>query len=192
MIIIGALLLVLLYKPRRVIKPGNFNNNKTVYDHCLSVLDYIPVLRWNRTGIIVAGQTGINSTNSTHLNCPWGLAIDYENTLFVVDHRNNRVQKFLKDSLVGITVAGQANGAKGSNNISLNSPATLFLDSNHDLYIADSNNNRIQLWKNNANSGMTIAGIGKIYILMMFLFCFFFAFEFIECKIHLQVAMVTE
>ncbi len=146
-------------------------------------LDYIAVLRWNRRGIIVAGQTGINGSDNTQLNNPWGLVIDYDNTLFVVDRVNNRVQKFLKNSLVGITVAGQAHGATGSNNISLNNPSGLYLDSNNDIYIADAGNNRIQLWKNGANSGMTIAGTGKIYILMMFLFrCFFLHLDFLNIK----------
>lgn len=56
----------------------------------------------------------------------------------------------------GITVAG-GNGA-GSGVTQLNFPSSVFIDSNNNLYITDTQNHRIQKWEPGATSGTTIAG----------------------------------
>ena len=116
------------------------------------------MLRWNTSGITVAGETGLNGSTSSRLNLPWDLTLDWSNTLYVSDRQNNRVQKFLRGSLNGSTVAGDANGQSGRNLSRLNDTFGIAVDWNDNLYISDRYNYRIQLWLNGAISGSTIAG----------------------------------
>ncbi|CAF1506180.1 unnamed protein product [Adineta ricciae] len=122
----------------------------------------VPVLRWNASGITIAGITGWSGANKTQLNNPWGLALTYDRTLYVVDRLNNRIQKFLPNSTEGITVAGNPNGAFNNTLDSLYSPSKIVLDSNENLYISDAYNNRALFWAKNSNSGIIIAGSGTV------------------------------
>ena len=56
----------------------------------------------------------------------------------------------------GVTVAGT--GASGSGATQLSSPWNIFVDSNDNLFIADSGNQRISRWASGASSGSTVAG----------------------------------
>ncbi|CAF3230498.1 unnamed protein product [Rotaria sp. Silwood2] len=61
----------------------------------------------------------------------------------------------------GETVAGLS-GSPGSNSSQLDSPWNIYVDpTNGTLYIADSQNHRIQRWLTGATSGTTIAGTGS-------------------------------
>ena len=130
---------------------------------CFSFLVTSPTLRWRLSGVTVAGISGLNGTNSTQLDNPWGLALTYDSTLYVADRYNNRVQKFLRGSSIGKTVAGQENGTtNGSSSTILNRPANIYLNSNENLYIADGYSHRVQFWAKDATSGTTVAGSGTI------------------------------
>lgn len=120
------------------------------------------ILRWNRTGITVAGTTNSPGTTSYQLNGNWFLYFDWMHTLYVSDVSNNRVQAFERGSMNGKTIAGQSNGNPGSNLNGLNNPRGLFVKDNGDLYVADGVNNRIQMWRNGSTQGVTIAGTGKV------------------------------
>ena len=118
-------------------------------------------LRWNTTGITVGGVSGVVGNNSDQLYNPWGLALTYENTLYIADRYNNRIQKYPMGSSVGETVAGLANTTSCSGLECLLTPSSITLDSNENLYIADASNQRILFWTNGASSGVNIAGTGK-------------------------------
>jgi hypothetical protein len=92
---------------------------------------------------------------------PYSLTIDYYYQLYVADYNNNRIQKFMKDSSVGSTVAGQADGTGGATLDSLMFPTAVIIDSGGNMYIADKGNSRIQFWPNGASSGTNILGNGK-------------------------------
>ena len=126
----------------------------------VSVTQTTLALRWNSTGITVAGTGGYGNA-ANQLKNPWDLAVDCSNTLYVTDRYNHRVQKFSRDSLTGITVAGQANGTSGTNLSHLNEPTGIQVDSSGNVYVADKNNNRILFWPNGSPSGQIIAGNGK-------------------------------
>jgi sugar lactone lactonase YvrE len=81
--------------------------------------------------------------------------------LYVADAKNNRIQRFLLGNTTGTTVAGQSNGVVGSSASSLNYSNDVVVDLNDNVYIADSYNNRAQLWYVNSSSGITIAGNGE-------------------------------
>lgn len=126
--------------------------------------DPVTSFHWNTTGITVAGVVGSSGSTADKLNMPWGLFIDPNDTLYVADQVNHRIQKFLKGTNLGVTVAGQASGTSGNGPAHLLNPAGVLLDVNGNVYVADSGNHRIQLWKVNATSGVTIAGNGRQYL----------------------------
>ena len=120
------------------------------------------VTKWtaNATyGIVVAGGLWAGSTN-LHLFKPFGIHLDEINScLYVADSYNHRI---LRHDLTGatnpITVAG-GNG-EGTDNNQLNTPSGVYVSkATGDIYIADYNNQRIQLWRSVSTSGQTIAGI---------------------------------
>ena len=120
------------------------------------------LLRWNTTGTTIAGLTGQSGSNASQLNAPWDIALDSSNNFYVSDYYNHRVQKFIKDSSIGITVAGYGNGSSGTNLSALRNPLGIVLDENQNVYIADVSNQRIVCWSNGASVGSLIAGNGTI------------------------------
>ena len=85
--------------------------------------------------------------------------LDYQDTLYIADTSNNRIQKYFKDTLSGTTVAGNANGSLGSGLHDLKRPSQVLMASNGNLFIADTYNQRIMLWTNGASSGVVVAGV---------------------------------
>lgn len=120
------------------------------------------LLRWNSTGIVVAGQTNIRDVVSDQLNMPYGLVLDSLNSLYVADTFNNRIQKFSFGSKNGTTVAGQNNGIAGSSSTQLNLSIGIMVDSHSKLFISDSNNHCLQLWMYNSYAGITIVGTSNL------------------------------
>ncbi|CAF1437656.1 unnamed protein product [Adineta ricciae] len=116
----------------------------------------VPILRWNTTGITVAGISRVLGNSSDQLNRPLHVILDYLNTLYIADSDNNRVQKYLKNATNGTTVAG--NSTAGSYPNQLDDPSSLLVDETGDLFVADSLNNRIQFWPFLSMSGTTVAG----------------------------------
>ncbi|CAF1027050.1 unnamed protein product [Rotaria sordida] len=90
---------------------------------------------------------------------PFSGVLDSSNTLYISDQNNNRVQKWLAGASTGTTVVGQASTVAGMDSNSLDNPSGVLLDSSGNIYVADTNNFRIQYWPQGASSGTTIAGI---------------------------------
>jgi len=123
-------------------------------------------LRWNTTGITIAGTSGVIGNASNQLSYPWGLVLTYENTLYVADRFNNRVQKYLRGSLNGTTVAGQANTTTCSSYQCLFYPSSIVLNDNENLLISEGDSHRIVLWKKDATIGELAAGTGMPFLFL--------------------------
>ncbi|CAF0925354.1 unnamed protein product [Adineta steineri] len=147
LLIISAILLVVLLTRSK---------NQTI------TINRTAVLRWNTTGETIAGVVGQFGNASNQLNVPFGLTMDWSNTLYIADWSNHRVQKYLRNSSFGQTVAGQATGSYNTTSSFLYYPGDVAVDWNSNVYVADTFNNRIQLWTNGSSSGMTVAGTGSI------------------------------
>lgn len=110
-------------------------------------------------GTIIAG-TGTANSDSLSLRNPSSSFLDENNSLlYIADVFNHRIQRFSLNAslpLVGTTVAG-GNGA-GSGSHQLNTPYGVWVSTKGFIYIADSNNHRIQRWRPGDTSGVTIAG----------------------------------
>lgn len=87
---------------------------------------------------------------------PTGIAYDKDETLYVSDMYNHRIQKWIKGATFGITVAGGNDYGRNANQ--LNEPGKITLDPLGSIYIADTKNHRIQKWYNGAKEGETFAG----------------------------------
>jgi sugar lactone lactonase YvrE len=87
-----------------------------------------------------------------------GLFVDITNTLYCSIHANHQVVKRWLDDQSNITIIVAGTGTSGSASNMLNYPWGIFIDINLDLYVADSNNNRIQLFSLGQLNGITIAG----------------------------------
>lgn len=106
----------------------------------------------------VAGGRGAGN-NSDQLNTPWDARLDYQNSLYIADTQNHRIQKFTRDASIGTTVAGIGVNGSASNQLTL--PSKLLVDSNYNLRISDTGNNKVELWLNGASNRSTIAGAGR-------------------------------
>ncbi|CAF4921793.1 unnamed protein product, partial [Rotaria sp. Silwood1] len=114
-------------------------------------------LRWNSTGSTIVGITSSSGSASNQLYTPYHLTLDSNDSLYVADYDNHRVQKYLKGASTGTTVAGKNVTATTALD-NLYYPTGIIVDSSMNIYIADTNNNRVMFWSNGASSGTQIAG----------------------------------
>lgn len=126
------------------------------------------ILKWSKAtniSINVAGQIDQLGKTADRLYFPRSTYVSsVNNTFYVADMRNNRIQKWNINSKEGITVAGSSDGISGYDNSKLASPSYVWVDEQSGvIYIVDNENNRIQRWLPNASIGSTIVGrIGKL------------------------------
>ncbi|CAM4821428.1 unnamed protein product [Rotaria magnacalcarata] len=121
-------------------------------------------LKWNATGITVAGVTAISGSTPDKLYQPWGLSIDSNGTLYIADSHNCRVQKWLRGAPNGTTVAGQPNGTCGYGLSFLSTAQGVTVDSNGNVYVVDTYANRVQLWSYGASFGFGGSANNQLYL----------------------------
>lgn len=107
------------------------------------------------------GDNGL--ATAAHLNLPTALVLDPAGNLYIADTQNHRIRKIAASAGTITTVAGNGTqGFSGDNGLaisaSIDSPSGLAVDSNSNLYLADTHNHRIR--KVTAATGIvtTIAG----------------------------------
>ena len=105
------------------------------------------IVRWvigASSWTLVAGDIyGLSGSTSTLLNCPFDVTLDPMGNIYVADRYNHRIQFVLAGQTNGTTIAG-VTGVSGSTSTLLNNPLSLALDSQLNLYVADSYNYRVQ------------------------------------------------
>lgn len=105
------------------------------------------IVRWQlgaSSWTLVAGnQTGSSSNTSTMLSLCTGVTLDSLGNVYVADTGNHRIQFFPAGQSEGRTIAG-ITGVPGTNSTQLTSPYTARLDSQLNLYVADTGGHRIQ------------------------------------------------
>jgi len=94
----------------------------------------------------------------------YGLFIDINNTLYFSSRDGHTImsKSLISMSYVLTIIAGT--GCSGNITTTLNSPHGIFVDVNFDLYVADTGNNRIQLFRSGSRNGITVAGSGSINV----------------------------
>jgi hypothetical protein len=95
----------------------------------------------------------------------YGLFVDISNTLYCsMSDLHQVVKRSLDDNTMTLTtVAGVAYTSGPTSNLLYN-PCGIFVDTNYDLYVADSGNDRIQLFQSGNLTAITVAGIGSLTI----------------------------
>ena len=89
----------------------------------------------------------------------FGMFVDLNNTFYCSIAAENRVVTYLQGNHTNVTnttntVAG--NGTIGNSSDMLNNPQGIFVDTNFILYVADSNNSRIQRFAHGNSTGTTV------------------------------------
>lgn len=104
----------------------------------------------------------MSATDNTHLNIPTGLYVSNAGYLYVADFRNDRIMKFPVNTTSGTAGSPVAGGyGKGQAANQFQYPEGIVVDDAipATMYIADTQNHRIQKWIEGATSGTTIAGV---------------------------------
>ena len=102
------------------------------------------------------GSSSVKVMN-TNASCT-GLFIDTNNFLYCSIWNNHIVTKgnITTGLIIPSLVAGNGNAGSAPN--MLNNPSGIFVDTNFDLYVADTANNRIQCFRLGQQNGTTVAG----------------------------------
>ena len=126
---------------------------------------YGRVVKWSAgalTGVLVAGN-GTQGYGSGQLAYPIGITIDAQsNTFYIVDYSSHTVVAWPSGMTARAIVAG-LNSTAGSTQDLLNNPWGIIRDTYGNLYVADTGNNRVQMFcaiGSSFSSSSTIAGIG--------------------------------
>lgn len=100
------------------------------------------------------------------LNSPQSVAIDINGNIFIADTSNNRVRKIDANTNIITTIAGNGvaafDGDNGvASNASLDTPTSVAIDKQGNIFIADSGNNRIRRVDRVTNIITTVVGNGR-------------------------------
>ncbi|CAF3879710.1 unnamed protein product [Rotaria sordida] len=107
-------------------------------------------LNWNQTGVVFA--SGFNK--------PLALYIDANDSVYVCDKDGHNIEEWDQCSSNGVVVAGSNTSASGSTSVLLNHPEDVTFDKNGYMYVADTDNDRVQRFPSGSNNGTTVAGTG--------------------------------
>lgn len=107
------------------------------------------------TGTIVAGGNG-QGKRDDQLDTPLYVCVDSEHAVYVSDHENHRVMKWVEGAAEGVPVAGGQ--SSGQDLAQLWFPSGIVVDDKGTVYVADSQNHRVLRWNKGEHKGELIAG----------------------------------
>ena len=109
----------------------------------------------------------LNTTNSVPVmnvsSYCYSLFIDTNNSLYcALDGQHKVLKTFLDNNNTNPSVTVAGTGTPGSSSTMLHSPDGLFINTNFDLYVADSDNDRIQRFPFGQSNGITVVINGSL------------------------------
>ncbi|UJR34625.1 hypothetical protein I4U23_027402 [Adineta vaga] len=114
--------------------------------------------------VLLNNHITLNRTNGTsvmHINSSCtGLFIDIINDLYCSSANEYKIFKLKHNSNTSISMVVAGTGCPGPVPNMLDHPHGIFVDENFNLFVADSHNNRIQLFQPGQLNAMTIVGFG--------------------------------
>lgn len=102
----------------------------------------------------MAGGNGAGSTLD-RLYYPWGIYVDSNQAVFVVDRSNHRVMRWDNGFITGVVVAGSTSDS-GPWSYQFSNPTGMAVDPYGYMYILDTGNSRVQKWFPGATYGTTV------------------------------------
>jgi sugar lactone lactonase YvrE len=105
---------------------------------------------YGQAGSFTSNTANNGGVSATSLSSPYGVAIDANGNIYIVDTGNNRILYYPGSATTAIRVYGQAGSftSNTANNggvsaTSLNAPVGIIVDSTSTIYVADNSNNRV-------------------------------------------------
>jgi uncharacterized protein (TIGR03437 family) len=100
-------------------------------------------------GVGVAGNSGNEGpAKAAHLNAPRGVAVDDNGNIYISDSGNHAIRQVTPDGVIhaiaGMGIPGFAGDGGPALSASMDTPGGILLDGSGDLYVADTNNNRVR------------------------------------------------
>jgi len=122
---------------------------------------YISTVAGNGTGSF-SGDGG--AATSAEIYRPGGVAVDGAGNLYIADTGNNRIRKVTAAGIISTVAGSGASGYSGDGAAAtaakLQGPASIAVDGSGNLYIADTQNNRVRMVTASTGYISTIAGNG--------------------------------
>lgn len=100
----------------------------------------VGALSWT---LVVGSGSGLPGNTSLLLYWPTHVVLDSIGNMYVSDEVNQRIQFFPSGQSNGTTIAGLT-GVAGNSSSLFNTPCTLAVDSQFNVYVGDCNNDRVQ------------------------------------------------
>jgi sugar lactone lactonase YvrE len=120
---------------------------------------------YGQLGSFISNIVNIAGLGNATLSSPTGVAVDSSGNVYVADYGNNRVLYFSSSSTISTKVLGQLGSfisnivnSGGVSASSLSGPLGLGLDSQNNLYVADSGNHRALYYPAGSTSATRVYG----------------------------------
>ena len=111
-----------------------FNATATTEIYTLSLHDALPI---SAGGFVT--EWGTNGNNNTQFNRPMHVAVAPDGSVYVVDYKNHRIQKFTSEGIFVIEW-----GTNGEGVSEFKAPWGVAVAPDGSVYVADTSNDRIQ------------------------------------------------
>ncbi|CAF1370282.1 unnamed protein product [Rotaria sordida] len=110
------------------------------------------------SGTVVAGGNGFG-TGTTQLAAPSGIYFESSSDSFVIaNYLGHNIVRWVRGASNWTLIAGSTSGTAGASSTMLDYPMGLTVDPTGNIYVADTGNNRVQLFLAGQSNGTTIAG----------------------------------
>jgi hypothetical protein len=139
---------------------GNFSNSSSIFVSLNGDI-YIDVgqIVNNRVEKWISSTNTFVTVMNVYSSC-YSLFVDTNDNLYCSMYNHHQVAKSaLHDSLMTLAIVA-GTGTRGSASNELDHPHGIFVDAKFDLYVADCENDRVQLFRSGA-TGITVAGRGS-------------------------------
>lgn len=114
------------------------------------------------SGTVAAGDNG-PGINNNQLYYPFALHFDsFSNSLLISNLLGNNIVRWVLGDSTWTLAGGSNNSLAGNTSTLFNYPTDVTLDPMGNMYVADTNNHRIQFFMAGQSVGVTIAGISGI------------------------------